>query len=383
MLDSNKRANINLVVYVLFIAVIVLLFHGFFTFYHISAECQSIDKLPVESFCDNDIDCSHKNSCYHCVFGHESAENGNTICSSPGRQQAQLSLADSDESSATLEMAVHSESNGTDSPGRQQAQLSLADIDESSATLEMAVNGKSNGTDVATSVEGVGDTRPGESGAGGGSIFTYMLGGNKGGLAARKVRKIVRQPDWWNRTLRTPTEGSGLAAPPGHGLDAGGMFATLPTYSVNVGEDFDVLMYANTAGHYLNSMNIVLYFSDSLLEFQSWAQSSHFNGAKFSRSNNGKKSHIRWVIVGRSSSALESDVKGEAIYLVRATFRFKSTVANGEYGGEDLGLYPKVDDLTSPTVEFVVGDLSNPEKLRGPVFCHKNGAQKWGSMVVR
>ena len=78
--NPNQR-SVNLIVYVLFIIVIVLLVHGFIDFY-MRANCQSIENLPIESYCEPHVTCDKHYSCYHCAFGSKTTDD-ETKCKVP------------------------------------------------------------------------------------------------------------------------------------------------------------------------------------------------------------------------------------------------------------------------------------------------------------
>ena len=168
----------------------------------------------------------------------------------------------------------------------------------------------------------------------------------------------VRQPPrWYRSSLRAPTT-EFRYIPGGHSLTSGGLFITTPVSPVQPSEQFDVYMYAHTAGYALNSMTVVMYYSSDLLEYVSFGQTSHFNGAVFDSSEAGR---LAWVITGRSALASASDVTGEAIYLVRVTLRFKSGAAAGTHEGATLGLYPFAQTLVNngnlPFVQAQAGQV--------------------------
>ena len=185
---------------------------------------------------------------------------------------------------------------------------------------------------------------------------------------------VVQQPTWYDAGLRSATTGSGLTAPADHGLSGGGIFVTLPVSPVYAGERFDVYLYAHTGGYSLNSMTLSLYYSSTLLQYVSYAQTSHFNGAVFDRSQAGR---LAWVITGRSNSASAGDVTGTAIYLMRVTMQFSSGTAAGSYGSTLLGLYPFAQTLVNN------GNLAFVEDGAGPVYCRLDTAQTRGEMEVR
>eukprot|EP00966_Prymnesium_polylepis_P184602 4278580-Prymnesium_polylepis.1 len=144
------------------------------------------------------------------------------------------------------------------------------------------------------------------------------------------------QPAWFDLTLRSATLGNGRALPAGVTLNGGGLLLTLPTSPVYASEAFDGFLYAHTGGFALNSMTVSLMYDRTLLEYVSYQQTSHFNGAVFEASDG----RLAWVITGRSSAATTQDVTGEAIYLLTVRLRFRSATAAGEYSGAGLNVYP-------------------------------------------
>ena len=184
---------------------------------------------------------------------------------------------------------------------------------------------------------------------------------------------VIAPPSWYDASLRAATTGSGRSAPAGLGLTSGGLFITTPVSPVQPSEQFDVYMYAHTAGYALNSMTVVMYYSSDLLEYVSFGQTSHFNGAVFDSSEAGR---LAWVITGRSALASASDVTGEAIYLVRVTLRFKSGAAAGTHEGATLGLYPFAQTLVNN------GNLPFVQAQAGRAFSAFTTAEPYTKMEV-
>lgn len=78
---AKPKNNLNLVVYVLFIVVVVLLVHGFIDF-NMRNNCQSVENLPIESYCEPYAACDKRYSCYRCAFGSKTTKDG-TKCKTP------------------------------------------------------------------------------------------------------------------------------------------------------------------------------------------------------------------------------------------------------------------------------------------------------------
>ena len=144
---------------------------------------------------------------------------------------------------------------------------------------------------------------------------------------------LLAQPTWWDAALRSATVGSSLSAPPGLS-GTGGVFMTLPTSPVHAGESFFAYMYADTASLSLVAWRVRLYFSSSLVQYASFAQNAQFNSA----SSNEASGEVSWLATGIKSTTTNLQVTGSAIYLMRITLSFKSSVAAGTYTGSTLGL---------------------------------------------
>ena len=165
--------------------------------------------------------------------------------------------------------------------------------------------------------------------------------------------ELQLQPLWFAPSLRSDALGSTRTAPTGLGLATGGLFLTLPTSPLYASEVFEGYLYAHTGGLALNSMTISLRYNSSLIEYVSYQQSSHFNGAVFDAA---QPDRLAWVITGRSSAASAQDVTGEAIYLLRVRLRFRASTPPAGYSGEVLNLSPYAHSFVSnANLEFVVG----------------------------
>ena len=151
-------------------------------------------------------------------------------------------------------------------------------------------------------------------------------------------------------------------------LSSAGAFAALPVSPVFAAEEFGVEVYAHSGGYQLETWWVELLIDTSLLEYVTFAQSDLFNGVTYSPGG-VDSSILRFQAVGTRSStraaqvpaaapvaapaarcappfpssprkpretqadgdALPEQVTGTAIFLLRATLRFKPGVAAATY----------------------------------------------------
>ena len=119
--------------------------------------------------------------------------------------------------------------------------------------------------------------------------------------------------------------GHGGSGAPGGVLGSAGVFAALPASPVYALEEWEVEVYANTAGNSLEAYSVELYYDPALLEYVRHVGSDRFNNIVFEDMG----TFLVLNPVGKPASVDDIETTGSAVYLATVTMRFQSGATRG------------------------------------------------------